>query len=211
VDSAKDVLSREIGEVPPNQLSDRDAEVVRTIEEEGLTVFTFDGLRRITGAHPETLSRALDRLEDEGMIVRSPEGYSTTGKAKETVQMRPAYSTGKRIPILHTFLPYGSSLRIIVSALKGRWFDRMRWVGTAESEEGVVMKWVTDDGSALIDARFSSGQLDIEARIKKDSDLPGAVRAAHQLIGRISRMYANPRPGARPSLMQIGYFTTTAM
>jgi DNA-binding transcriptional ArsR family regulator len=207
----KDVLGHEIGEVSPNQLSDRDAEVVRTIEEEGLTVFTFDGLRRITGAHPETLSRALDRLEEEGMIVRSPEGYSTTEKAKETVQMRPAYSTGTRIPILHTFLPYGSSLRIIVSALKGRWFDRMRWVGTAESEEGVVMKWVTDDGSALIDARFSSGQLDIEARIKKDSDLPGAVRAAHQLIGRISRMYASPRPGARPSLMQIGYFTTTAM
>jgi len=211
VDSAKDVLSHEIGEAPPNQLSDRDAEVVRTIEEEGLTVFTFDGLRRITGAHPETLSRALDRLEDEGMIVRSPEGYSTTGKAKGTVQMRPVYTAGKRIPILHTFLPYGSSLSIIVSALKGRWFDRMRWVGTVESEDGVVMKWVTDDGSALINARFSSGQLDIEARIKKDSDLPGAVRAAHQLVGRISKMYASPRPGARPSLTQIGYFTTTAM
>ena len=207
----EDAPGREVDERPPNALSDRDVEVVRIIEEEGLSVFTFDGLRRITGAHPETLSRALDRLEDQGMIVRSPEGYSTTGKAKETVQLRPAFTADKRVSILHTFLPYGSSLKIIVSALKGRWFDRMRWVGIAESEEGVVMKWVTDDGSALIDARFSSGQLDIEARIRKDSDLPGAVRAAHQLMGRISKMYASSRPGARPSLMQIGYFTTSAM
>jgi DNA-binding transcriptional ArsR family regulator len=207
----EDAPGRDVDEGPRNTLNDRDAEVVRIIEEEGLSVFTFDGLRRITGTHPETLSRALDRLEDEGMIVRSPEGYSTTGKAKETVQMQPASTTGKRVPILHTFLPYGSSLNIIVSALRGRWFDRMRWVGIAESEGSVVMKWVTDDGSALIGARFSSGQLDIEARIRKDSDLPGAVRAAHQLIGRISKMYASSRPGARPSLMQIGYFATLAM
>ncbi len=192
-------------------LSDRDAEVVRTIEEEGLSVFTFDGLRRITGAHPETLSRALERLEEEGMIVRSSDGYSTTGKAKELVALRPAYTIGKRVPILHTFLPNGASVRIIVSALKGRWFDRMRWVGMAESEEGVVMKWVTDDGSAVIDAKLSAGLLDVEARIKKDADLPSAVRAAHQLMGRISRLYASPRPGAKPSLMQIGYFTPYAM
>jgi len=192
-------------------LSDRDAEVVKTIEEEGLSVFTFDGLRRIMGAHPETLSRALDRLEEEGMVVRSPDGYSTTGKAKEMVQLMPALSTGKKVPILHTFLPYDSSLRVIVSALKGRWFDRMRWVGIAETEDGVVMKWVADDGSALIDARFSSGQLDVEARIRQDSALPAAVRAAHQLVGRISRMYKSTRPGSRPSLMQIGYFTTYAM
>jgi hypothetical protein len=207
----EDATSREAVGGPHSALNDRDAEVVRVIEGEGLSVFTFDGLRRITGAHPETLSRALDRLEDEGMIVRSPQSYSTTGKAKETVQMQPAFSADRRVLILHTFLPYGSSLGIIVSALRGRWFDRMRWVGIAESDESVLMKWVTDDGSALIDAKFSSGQLDIEARIKRDSDLPGAVRAAHQLIGRISKMYASSRPGARPSLMQIGYFTTFAM
>jgi hypothetical protein len=95
--------------------------------------------------------------------------------------------------------------------LKGRWFDTIRWVGMAESEEGFVMKWVTDDGSALIDAKFSAGQLDIDAKVAKESDLPKAVRAAHQLMGRISRLYASPRPGAKLSLMRIGYFTPYAM
>jgi DNA-binding transcriptional ArsR family regulator len=192
-------------------LNERDAEVVRTIEEEGLSVFTFDGLRRITGTHPETLSRALERLEEDGMVVRSPEGYSTTDKARGAVTLRPAYDSGKRVPILRTFLPYGASTGVIVSALKGRWFDKMRWVGLAEGDDAVVMKWVTDDGSALIDARFSAGQLEVDARIKDESALAGAVRAAHQLMGKISRLYASNRPGTRTMLMQIGYFTPYAM
>ena len=192
-------------------MSPRDAEVVRTIEEEGLSIFTFDGLRRITGAHPETLSRSLERLEDGGLVVKSPEGYSVTDKARESFAARPAYSGGKKIPILHTFLPYEASTGTIISALKGRWFDTIRWVGTAETEEGFVMKWVTEDGTATIDARFSAGQLDVDAKVAKEADLPKAIRAAHQLIGRISRLYASPRPGARPAPMRIGYFRPYAM
>jgi len=195
----------------PTAMSPRDAEVVRTIEEEGLEIFTFDGLRRITGAHPETLSRSLERLEDGGIVVKSPEGYSVTDKARESFAARPVYSGARRIPILHTFLPYEASTGTIISALKGRWFDTIRWVGTAETEEGFVMKWVTEDGTATIDAKFSSGQLDVDARVAKEADLPKAIRAAHQLIGRISRLYASPRPGARPALMRIGYFKPYAM
>ena len=194
-----------------HQLNERDADVIRTIEDEGLSVFTFDGLRRITGAHPETLSRALERLEEDGMIVRSPDGYSATDKAKELIPLRPAYASGKTIPILHTFLPYGAAMGTIVEALKGRWFDKMRWVGMSTSEDGVVMKWVTEDRSALIDDKISAGQLDVEARIKEDEDLKEAVRAAHQLIGRISRLYGSTRPRSKHMLMKIGYFTPYAM
>ncbi len=40
-------------------LSERDADVLALIENEDLTIFTFDGLKRRTGLHPETLSRIL--------------------------------------------------------------------------------------------------------------------------------------------------------
>jgi len=197
------------GEVPLT--SSRDAAVVRAIEEEGLSVFTFDGLRRITGSHPETLSRSLERLEDDGIVVRSPEGYSVTDKAREAFALRPADSGSRHVPVLHTFLPYDASGAAIVSALKGRWFDTIRWVGMAETEEGVVMKWVTEDGSALIDAKVGGGQLDIDARITHEADMPKAVRAAHQLMGRISRLYSSSRPGRGVGLMRVGYFTPYAM
>ncbi len=192
-------------------VSSRDAEVVRAIEEEGLSVFTFDGLRRITGSHPETLSRSLERLEVDGIVTRSPEGYSLTDKAKDSLVLSPAVAGAKRVPVLHTFLPYDASGATIVAALKGRWFDTIRWVGMAESEDSVVMKWVTEDGSVLIDARFSGDQLDIDAKVTKEADMPKAVRAAHQLMGRISRLYSGTRPGSRAALMRIGYFTPYAM
>ena len=192
-------------------VSPRDAEVVRAIGEEGLSIFTFDGLRRITGTHPETLSRSLERLEDGGFVVRSPDGYNVTDKAKVSMAAMTAAESARRVPILHTFLPYEASAGTIVSALKGKWFDSMRWVGMAEAEDGLVLKWVTDDGSALIDAKFSGGQLDVDAKIAREEDLPKAVRAAHQLMGRISRLYASPRPGARLAMLRIGYFAPYAM
>ena len=194
---------------PP--VSPRDAEVVRAIGEEGLSIFTFDGLRRITGTHPETLSRSLERLEDGGFVVRSPDGYNVTDKAKVSMAAMTAAESARRVPILHTFLPYEASAGTIVSALKGKWFDSMRWVGMAEAEDGLVLKWVTDDGSALIDAKFSGGQLDVDAKIAREEDLPKAVRAAHQLMGKISRLYASPRPGARLAMLRIGYFAPYAM
>ena len=189
----------------------RDAEVLRTIEDERLAVFTFDGLRRITRAHPETLSRALERLEESGMVVRSPEGYTLAERARELLPLRAAAAGSKSVPILHTFLPHPASAGKIADVLKGRWFDNARWVGMAEVEDGFIMKWVTDDGTALIDAKFSSGQLDIEAKISRDSDLPKAVRAAHQLVGRISRLYSGAKPGSKTSLMRPGYIAPTAM
>jgi hypothetical protein len=192
-------------------VSPRDAEVVRAIGEEGLSIFTFDGLRRITGAHPETLSRSLERLEDGGFVVRSPDGYNVTDKARVSMVAMNATEGSGRIPILHTFLPYETSSATIVTALKGKWFDSIRWVGMAETEDGLVLKWVTDDGSALIDAKFSGGQLDVDAKISRETDLPKAVRAAHQLMGRISRLYASPRPGSRVAMLRIGYFTPYAM
>jgi DNA-binding MarR family transcriptional regulator len=192
-------------------VSPRDVEVVRAIGEERLSVFTFDGLRRITGAHPETLSRSLERLEEDGFVVRSLDGYNITERARESIAALPAAYEARRVPILHTFLPYEASAQTVVSALKGKWFDSMRWVGMADGEDGLVLKWVTDDGSVLVDAKFSGGQLDIDAKIAKEGDLPKAVRAAHQLMGRISRLYGSPRPGARLGLLRIGYFTSYAM
>ena len=37
-------------------LSERDTDVLALIENEGLAIFTFDGLKRRTGLHPETLT-----------------------------------------------------------------------------------------------------------------------------------------------------------
>lgn len=194
-----------------SSLSDRDAGVVETIGQAGLSAFTFDGLRRLAGMHPETLSRSLERLEEQGIIERSPEGYSTTEKAKGLLSAHYNPGDERRVPLLHTFLPIGVSVQEVVTALRGRWFDQMRWVGISESEDGIVLKWVTDDGSALVDAKLSMSQLDVEARVRKGTDFKVAVRAAHQLMTRITRFYQSRRP-SRMMMMRLDVpFATAAM
>ena len=49
-------------------LSERDADVLSLIDEEDLTVFTFDGLKRRLGLHPETLSRILSKMTKQKLI-----------------------------------------------------------------------------------------------------------------------------------------------
>src|SRR5437870_13641209 len=65
-------------------LTPRDTGVLQTVMGEGLTVFTFDGLKRLTGLHQETLSRIIDRLEDEGLLDKVDEGYRITPRGTET-------------------------------------------------------------------------------------------------------------------------------
>ena len=74
-------------------LSERDADVLSLLETEGLATFTFDGLKRRTGLHPETLSRILVRLEEEGIIRKEPEGYSVNPKITE-LKLQPATERG---------------------------------------------------------------------------------------------------------------------
>ena len=55
-------------DVSESSLSERDTNVLQVFEEEGLTSFTFDGLKRRLGLHSETLSRVLCRLEDKEFV-----------------------------------------------------------------------------------------------------------------------------------------------
>ncbi len=193
-------------------LSVRDAEVVSAIEEEGLTSFSFDGLRRMTGAHPETLSRILDRLEEAGIVVKSPEGYIVGERSKEALTVHPLGMASSRVPLLHTLLPYDVDVRSIISDLKGKWFGTLRWIGYSLADEGTTLKWVTEDGRIQIDARFSSGQLDIEAKVNAGSDVSEAVKASHQLMSHVSRVYSRTR-GRRMLQMRMlsGYLMPASM
>ena len=64
------------------EIGQRDMEVMQFIAEEGLLGFTFEGLKRRLGTHPETLSRILDRLEEQQVLEKTERGYQVTQRGQ---------------------------------------------------------------------------------------------------------------------------------
>lgn len=181
----------EFDETEDLELSVRDTGILQAIQEEALTVFSFDGLKRLVGVHQEMLSRILSRLEEEGLLERVPEGYQLTAKASHLI--RPMSLVAPRIPIVQSLLPQDINLQEIINGLKGRWFGSLRWLGYTQNEEGTTLKWITDEENVQIDAKFTDTYLSIEAKIPEGKDSSKAVRASHQLLGYVSRLYSGPQ------------------
>ena len=167
----------------------RDMEVLRFIGEEALMGFTFEGLKRRLGAHSETLSRILTRLEEQRILEKTPQGYQVTERGREVTSLRQLSASEPRLTLLRTLLPRVENPGEAVSNLRGRWFGPLRWLGYSEDDRGTSMKWITEDGSIQVDAIFSGGELTIEGRIKEGKDLTDAIKASHQLVGYISKVY----------------------
>ena len=193
---------RPVNKEPLNGLDigQRDMEIMQFIAEEGLLGFTFEGLKRRLGTHPETLSRILGRLEDQRVLEKSDDGYHVTPRGREVTGLRQLSASEARVTLLKTLLPHVENPREAILRLRGRWFGALRWLGYSDDEKGITMKWVTEDGSIQVDAVFGNGELAIEGRIREGRDLADAIKAAHQLVGYISKVYPSP------SVQRVAYY-----
>ena len=168
-------------------LSERDADVLALIETEDLAAFTFDGLKRRTGLHPETLSRILSRLEQEGIVKKEPEGYRVTPKITK-LKLRQTRNEEPTTPLIQTFLPSDLMTQQLILALKGKWFGLLRWLGISENSQGVTLKWVTEDGGIQIAANIQGTALNIEAKFLTNNNLNLALKASYQLMANIGKL-----------------------
>jgi DNA-binding transcriptional ArsR family regulator len=173
--------------------SDRDNEVLALLSEEGLATFSFDGLKRRLGLHPETLSRILDRLEEEGIVKKGPEGYTVTMKINEFLRPHPTSTSGSYRSLLQTFLPSDISVNQLISDLRGRWFGLLRWLGSSNSGESATLKWITEDGGIQVDANIFETMLTIEAKFLQDRNMNLALKASYQLLTHISTLCSPSR------------------
>lgn len=184
-----------------SSLSERDTDVLNLISQEALTKFTFDGLKRRLGMHPETLSRILNRLELEGIVQKGPEGYKVTHKIGRFPGFRSAATDEFRTPLLQTFIPSNISVEQLIQNLKGKWFGMLRWLGYAQGQNEATLKWITEDGSIQVNATISETALCIDAKFLRGKDLNIALTASYQLMTYISRLCLR-----RPLIRRVGYF-----
>ena len=108
-------------------LSERDVDILELIETEDLATFTFDGLKRRTGLHPETLSRILSRLEQEGIVKKEHEGYKVTPRITK-LKLNQTRREQPTTPLIQTFLPSDLMTQQLILSLRGKWFGLLRWL-----------------------------------------------------------------------------------
>jgi hypothetical protein len=123
--------------------------------------FAFSGLRRTLGAHPESLTRALRRLQRRGEIEHSPSGYRIRPEGLlEATAERPL---DRDVPAVRTV----AEVRLfpppeepeVLGRLAGHWFGTLRWVGVYERPEGSQLVWSRADGPGRILLTYRRGQL----------------------------------------------------
>jgi DNA-binding Lrp family transcriptional regulator len=197
---------------PPSDcsLSERDADVLAVIETEGLATFTFDGLKRRTGLHSETLSRILIRLEEEGIISKEPAGYRVNPKITE-LKLQQLPQKSPTTPLMQTFLPSDLLTQQLILSLRGKWFGRLRWLGISEDNRGVTLKWVTDDGGIQIAANISGNALSIDAKFLTNNDLNAALKASYQLMSLIGKLCICAKSARSGMARHVNYFGDSSM
>ncbi|MGA9170452.1 MAG: hypothetical protein WBZ20_09945 [Nitrososphaeraceae archaeon] len=175
-------------------LGENDKIILQTIKDEHLTEFSFDGLKRIVGMHQETLSRTLDRLEEQHMVENTPKGYKVSLNIKRPkiyLLNNPAQSS---IPLIQTLLPPDISIQRLLLNLRGKWFGVLRWLGYSKmgdsNNEEITLKWITDDGGIQINAIFLGDTLSIEAKLRKNKELSDAIKASYRLMEHMVKVYS---------------------
>ena len=184
----KSALDAEWRDLSDSSFSERDNDVLNLISQEALTKFTFDGLKRRLGLHSETLSRILMRLQQEGIVEKGPGGYKVTSRINGFPRLRSMSSEESRMPLLQTLIPSNVSVEQLMQNLRGKWFGLLRWLGCAEGEEGITLKWITEDGGIQVNANMSGAALTIEAKFLRDKDVNLALKASFQLMVYIGKL-----------------------
>jgi DNA-binding transcriptional ArsR family regulator len=106
----------------------------------------FSGLRRVLKAHPESLSRALRRLEREGLVERGEGGYRALSREPH---LDPTTTTHLR-PIARVQVPLGIPAETVLGRLAGHWFGSLRWVGVIDRPSQRLLAWARRDGSGYV-------------------------------------------------------------
>src|SRR5665648_420927 len=197
---------------PPTEysLSERDIDVLALIENEDLATFTFDGLKRRTGLHSETLSRILSHLEEEGIVKKAHDGYTVTPKITELKLNQPRVEA-PTTPLIQTFLPSDLMTQQLILSLKGKWFGILRWLGISKNSQGVTLKWITEDGAIQIAANIQGTALNIEAKFLANNNVNLALKASYQLMSLIGKLCITSQSARHVMTRNVSQFSVSKM
>jgi hypothetical protein len=143
-----------MGEAEPSgRLDDRVLATLQQLPGE----IAFSGLRRVLGAHPESLTRSLRRLEREGLVVRAHGAYRALTPSGGGSGADPA--DARLRPVAEVELPSHLPPQVLVERLASRWFGSLRWVGFVDRRDERLMAWASRSGGGIVLLGTHAGRL----------------------------------------------------
>lgn len=134
--------------------------------------YTFSGIRRLLGAHQQTLTNALDRLIDDSIVIKDRTGY----QLKNTISERGIEKGNRGLNTLSEWYrlndagkdkneriwrgrtPVFISVASVAKKMAGRWFNSFRFTGSfIDSQKNLArLEWM--------DSRDNTAQMIVEIR-----------------------------------------------
>jgi DNA-binding Lrp family transcriptional regulator len=164
-----------------------DSKILSLLNQETGTYYSFKGLMRKLNLHQQSLTRALGRLEQLGLVKRSEHGYKLNDidkKMGSDVFRKPCSYRH----LLQAYIPPGIEAKEIVRKLSGRWFSRIRWIGLIESETNYMLQWINEDNSFQINVRIIWDHIIIETNAVSHKDKIEAVVASFKIFDQIVKL-----------------------
>ena len=156
----------------------------------------FSGLRRTLRVHPESLSRSLRRLEREGRVERSADGYRAVPEVRPD---GPKGFHGLR-PIARVELPPGAMVDGVFARLAGRWFGSLRWVGVVDGPTGQLLTWAGRDGTGQVLLGIHRGVLNVFVRDDRSGEDDETEDSAYELLAHAAEaLRLSPGSGRGPT------------
>ena len=176
----------------PGDFHGNDNKILSVLNEAGSN-YSFRGLMRKLNLHQQSLSRALHRLEEMGLIEKSPAGYRLSKASESAVSRLDLQRTKGReyMQLLQTYMPLNVRASEVVRQLVGKWFKNLRWLGMIESGTGYTLQWSSDDGSFQINLRLISDYIVIETNASTEKEKVEAMVGSYAIYEQITRAMQN--------------------
>jgi DNA-binding MarR family transcriptional regulator len=162
-----------------------DLQILRMLTGDGQATLAFQGLRKRMGIHQEKLSRALRRLEEDGLVQKTPHGYTITPRGSLLAQEWLPSNGGTFTPLLEARLPGDVSPEQVAVKVRGRWFGNLRWLGTVEAPGRTVLRWITESKGAEVRLVVEWGRINIDTDADEGPELSEAFEAAQILFSHL--------------------------
>ena len=200
-DKIMQIIVDESSGISLDDFQSNDKKILSVLNQDGDLVdnqYTFNGLVRKLGIHQQSLSRALHRLEDAGIILRTESGYKLRKNLRSVLVKKSridlehlAKKISKQhlqfVQILQLYIPTTVKVDEIVDKLVGKWFGNLRWIGLIEGDGGYVLQWANSD-KFQVNLKIISRYGTIESNAVSEKDKAESMISAHKIFEQITKV-----------------------